>query len=522
MEKTEDRRPKTKELSDSSSSFIVHRSSFAVRTPTATVTDLGTEFGVEVQESGTVSAHVFRGVVQVQPAVDEGRRGQPIRLIENESIQVKKHQSGNEVTVHRGTADAVAFVRFEQLPGLAQEARARCSHAPRRALPIYDKTLVAWVSLDNLQQQGVGILSLVNTPEFDGIVFGELAPGKWMAGSHNFQRTERNQSAYPVETARPGELVQIAIVYDCTTITIYRNGRQYARYDTENRFVFERDSMLLMGKRYMAKTHIPTLAGAVKEVRLYDVALSPRMIAALKPNEALPIRPLGWWTFEDGTARDSTGYFPMGQLHGNAKIANGKLILDGADSYLLVPPALRYDQQPTVGARNGRQIQPKIKGVPHHEPVIEKETAACGGRACPARLSRGGLSGDEKRRLSRRTRTAQGANVFHGVSSFVLSSLCEDSVMSCGENVRNGVCDVFQSLFSSGGVKMSARQNSVMTFVAVLVVVGLALYTSPSVADTMGLVHRWSFNDGSANDSIGTANGTLYGGATISGGGAPS
>ena len=30
-----------------------------------------------------------------------------------------------------------------------------------------------------------------------------------------------------------------------------------------------------------------------------------------------------------------------------------------------------------------------------------------------------------------------------------------------------------------------------------------------------GLVHRWTFNDGTANDSVGTANGTLYGTATI-------
>ena len=32
------------------------------------------------------------------------------------------------------------------------------------------------------------------------------------------------------------------------------------------------------------------------------------------------------------------------------------------------------------------------------------------------------------------------------------------------------------------------------------------------------LVHRWSFNDGTANDSVGTAHGTLYGTATITAG----
>ena len=173
-----------------------------------------------------------------------------------------------------------------------------------------------------------------------------------MSGSGYWDRTEKNQSAYPTETARPGELVQIAIVYDCTTITIYRNGRQYAKYDTANRLVFERDSILLIGKRHLTDgtNTIPTLAGIVEEARLYDVALPPPMIVALKPNEASPIRPLGWWTFEDGTARDLTGHFPMGELHGNAKIANGKLILDGKDSYLLVPSALPREQQTPTDA----------------------------------------------------------------------------------------------------------------------------------------------------------------------------
>src|SRR5262245_51373666 len=29
------------------------------------------------------------------------------------------------------------------------------------------------------------------------------------------------------------------------------------------------------------------------------------------------------------------------------------------------------------------------------------------------------------------------------------------------------------------------------------------------------LIHQWTFNDGSANDSVGTANGTLFNGANI-------
>ena len=88
-----------------------------------------------------------------------------------------KKRSGNKATVHRGMADAAAFVCVEQFRGLVQASRERSKHTARRALPIYDKTLVAWVSLDNIQQRGVGILSLVNipVPQFDGIVFSEFA-----------------------------------------------------------------------------------------------------------------------------------------------------------------------------------------------------------------------------------------------------------------------------------------------------------------------------------------------------------
>lgn len=38
---------------------------FAIRTPTATVTDLGTEFGVEVDEAGFTETHVFQGRVRL-------------------------------------------------------------------------------------------------------------------------------------------------------------------------------------------------------------------------------------------------------------------------------------------------------------------------------------------------------------------------------------------------------------------------------------------------------------------------
>jgi hypothetical protein len=62
---------------------------FAVRTPTATVTDLGTEFGLEVDNRGRTISQVFRGLVRVQLVMADGRpQGDGQLLHENQSATV--------------------------------------------------------------------------------------------------------------------------------------------------------------------------------------------------------------------------------------------------------------------------------------------------------------------------------------------------------------------------------------------------------------------------------------------------
>ena len=69
-------------------------------------------------------------------------------------------------------------------------------------VPLKDKTLVAWVTPANLTQRGGSVLTLDDQDShFDGIVFGELMPGKWMAGSDFFKRTQKDQANCPAETA---------------------------------------------------------------------------------------------------------------------------------------------------------------------------------------------------------------------------------------------------------------------------------------------------------------------------------
>ena len=100
-----------------------HYPLFTVRTPTATVTDLGTEFGVEVQHSGATSASVFRGIIEVQPITRNGRRSQAVRVSENQAVRVEKDSSGAGFVARRLAADSAAFVRVEQLPKLAEDLR---------------------------------------------------------------------------------------------------------------------------------------------------------------------------------------------------------------------------------------------------------------------------------------------------------------------------------------------------------------------------------------------------------------
>ena len=68
------------------SAFILHP--FVIRTPTATVTDLGTEFGVTVSEGGRTQVHVLQGVVEAQIASVRGGVLRNVRVTEGHAVEV--------------------------------------------------------------------------------------------------------------------------------------------------------------------------------------------------------------------------------------------------------------------------------------------------------------------------------------------------------------------------------------------------------------------------------------------------
>lgn len=128
---------------------------FAIRTPTAVVTDLGTEFGVEVGKDGHTTSHVFQGVVEMQPI---GAQGQAVRLTVNESACVASVCKGEVATVRRMAADPAAFVGPRQFVKAAQQAQEKQELKPFHRWQAYsqelrrDPSLVAYY--DFQQRQG--------------------------------------------------------------------------------------------------------------------------------------------------------------------------------------------------------------------------------------------------------------------------------------------------------------------------------------------------------------------------------
>lgn len=210
--------------------------------------------------------------------------------------------------------------------------------------PITDKTLVVWCTLDQLDQRGGSVLTLEKDEQFDGLVFGEVAPREWMAGSNNLLRTPQDQSGAKRESASADVLVQVAAVYEDNTVNLYRDGELLHHYTIEETVTFTSGSTILIGLRHRASERWENshFDGSVEDARLYDVPLSGEQIAALRPNDKGDIPPLGLWTFENGSTRDEMGNFPPGELFGGARIRNGALLLDGRNDYMATPASIDF------------------------------------------------------------------------------------------------------------------------------------------------------------------------------------
>jgi hypothetical protein len=142
---------------------------------------------------------------------------------------------------------------------------------------VKEKTLEAWVQLDQLDQSGAGVISLQTKhgAVFDAIVFGERDPQQWLAGSNFFQRTQSFNA--PRESEAQQRPVHLAIAYHSDgTIIGYRDGQPYGKsYRSAGPFEFKAgEAVVGFGIRHLPAGGNKMLAGRILRASLYDRALT--------------------------------------------------------------------------------------------------------------------------------------------------------------------------------------------------------------------------------------------------------
>ena len=147
---------------------------------------------------------------------------------------------------------------------------------------VREKTLEAWVKLDNLSQRAGGVVTIQspNGSIFDSIVYAEKEGKHWMAGSNGFRRTKSFGGTEEKESDK--KFVHLAITYQSDgTIRGYRNGHPYGKaYKTGKASFPKGKGILSFGMRHLPASPQRALHGRIREVRLYDRALEADAVMA--------------------------------------------------------------------------------------------------------------------------------------------------------------------------------------------------------------------------------------------------
>ena len=238
---------------------------------------------------------------------------------------------------------------------------------------IKDKTLVAWVCIDGLDQKGGSVLTLDDLDgRFDAIVFGEIAPRRWMPGSDHLRRTHRDQSSWPEETVGPDTLVQVAVTYAGSRVTVFRDTTPCAQYTIGQPQTFAADCVAVLGLRHLQATDRACFAGMIADARVYGSALTADELAELEPGAPSARDPLAWWCFADGSLADRMGRFTECMLAGGAGIESGCLRLPGNGAFMVAAPAggltadlMRPSTQPDGQIAAARNLRARLQADPH-------------------------------------------------------------------------------------------------------------------------------------------------------------
>jgi hypothetical protein len=147
------------------------------------------------------------------------------------------------------------------------------------------KTLEVLVQLSRVDQRGGGAMTVQtrNGHDFDSVVFAEMGPATWLAGSNNFRRTLALEGAREQDAVK--QPVRLVIAYDANgTIRAYRNGKLYGKpYRKAELLSFQSDqAQVVFGLRHgTSPTNGRMLRGRIYEARLYDRALTAEEVAAI-------------------------------------------------------------------------------------------------------------------------------------------------------------------------------------------------------------------------------------------------
>ena len=270
--------------------------------------------------------------------------------------------------------------------GLVLDGKSAHAITPPLGIELREKTLEAWVRLEGTDQRGGGVVSVLEeSGPFDAIVFGEVEPGRWMAGSENFARTSGVGGAAEVEAAR--RFVHVAIRYSADgTIQLFRDGRPYGKaYPSAGPVVFPAGrSRLAFGIRHLPAGGNRMLRGTIARARLYDRALADEEVAASAQS--------GETILDSGdviAALDAGARATRGRLVEEASRLKAGLSADRHKAYAVAPRPAGVTTHPDPGepraARRGRRGRRDRRPDGTGPPVRPRPRRARGRAPDPAR-----------------------------------------------------------------------------------------------------------------------------------------
>jgi hypothetical protein len=223
-----------------------------------------------------MDAEARAGIVAAQLNADAAGRPEPLEPISSWNFDVDLR---DQIGSAHGEAKGGAVISGGML---ILDGKDDFVETAKSRVELTEKTLEAWVQLDNLDQRGGGVISLQNVDggQFDAIVFNERDPGQWMAGSDSFSRWSSFQGE--AETEANSQLVHVAITYAKDgTITGYRNGLPYGKaYKAGTSKFLLNNHQIIFGMRHGTEAAAGRmLAAKIDRAQLYDRALSAEEIA---------------------------------------------------------------------------------------------------------------------------------------------------------------------------------------------------------------------------------------------------